>query len=188
VFNGEEDIVDLEQAVLAEPERIANPVDRGNRWPQRILHYREIVSYAAQVSTYFEVFGRDRVHVILFDDFKTDTAGVYEKVLGFLGVDSSFETSFEVVNPNAVVRSQNLMRLVRYPPEWMRGLLSAILPHPRLARARGGLIRLLEKQAPRQPVAARLRRALEAELRPDIERLGQLLDRDLSPWYDSERR
>ena len=188
VLNGEEEIVDLEQAVLAEPGRVAGFVERGNRRPQAVLYYRAVVSYAAQLATYFEVFGRNQVHVILFDDFMKDTSREYGNVLRFLEVDSGFRTSFEVINANAVARNRTLMRLLRYPPDWIRGPLNAILPHPPLARARAGLIGLLEKQVRRPPVPVNLRRALEAELRPDIERLGVLLDRDLSHWYDSENR
>ena len=33
--------------------------------------------YSEQVQKYFDVFGREQVHVIIFDDFVRDTAAVY---------------------------------------------------------------------------------------------------------------
>ena len=49
---------------------------------------------------YFEAFGRDRVHVIIYDDFRDQTLRTYAGTLAFLGVDAGFEPQIEVVNAN----------------------------------------------------------------------------------------
>ena len=47
------------------------------------LYYRHMVRFSEQVSRYFERFGKERVMVIIFDDFRSDTASVYRAVLEF---------------------------------------------------------------------------------------------------------
>jgi len=51
----------------------------------RYLGYRETTRFSEQIQRYFAVFGRERVHVVLFDDFASAPGIAYEKVLSFLG-------------------------------------------------------------------------------------------------------
>ena len=76
----------------------------GRRIPRGVkldatLFYRDIGRYAEQVQRYFDVFGRENVHVIVYDDFQDDTASVYRETLRFLGVDQEFQPCFEVKIP-----------------------------------------------------------------------------------------
>ena len=65
---------------------------------------------------YLDVFGRERVHVIVYDDFRDDTLAVYMGVCEFLGVDPEFEPQIEVVDSNKEVRSRILRTAVKRPP------------------------------------------------------------------------
>ena len=40
--------------------------------------------YAQQVERYFEVFGRERVHVILYDDFQDNALATDQETCAFL--------------------------------------------------------------------------------------------------------
>ena len=84
--NGNEDISDFTAALDAEPERRA-----GRRIPPHAhlpqgLWYTDVPRYAEQLERYFAVFGRDRVRVILFDDFVADIPATFRETLDFLGV------------------------------------------------------------------------------------------------------
>ncbi len=59
-----------------------------------------MVRFGSQLGRYVEAFGWDRLQVIVFDDFRDDTAAVYRATLEFLGVDPDFEPEFEVANAN----------------------------------------------------------------------------------------
>ena len=66
IFNVIEDIPDFAEALAAEPDRRA-----GKRLPPgpinvENLFYRHSVHFAEQLERYFEVFGRDNVHVMLY--------------------------------------------------------------------------------------------------------------------------
>ena len=74
LFNRQEEIEDFGSALAAEPAR-----RRGERLPPgplrpETLRYRETSRYADQLQRYFDVFGRERVHVIVFDDFRDATS------------------------------------------------------------------------------------------------------------------
>jgi hypothetical protein len=182
IFNVEEDLVDFGQALEAEPAR-----RRGERLPPgplRVenLFYRESVRFADQVQRYYDAFGRERVHVIVYDDFRDDTPAVYRGVLAFLGTDPAFAPDFAVSNPNKRVRLPALQRLVYQPPGPLLRLVPIIRRFPLAHAFRDRLLRLNSTPARRQQMDPDLRRQLIAELTPEIDRLGDLIGRDLSGW------
>jgi hypothetical protein len=189
LFSGVEDIEDFAEALAAEPDR-----KRGERLPpvthhpQEWLLYREAAQFAEQVERYLDVFGRDRVQVILFDDFRNDTAGVYADTLRFLGVDPGFQPDFDVHNANAAVRNRRLDGFMRRPPESVRRLVRAVLPATGLRRGIAGRLRRLNTtETPRPALDPALRAELQRELAPDIERLAELIGRDLGHWFGPVR-
>ena len=89
IFNVIEDIPDFAEALAAEPDGARASASRRGPINVENLFYRHSVRFAEQLERYFEVFGRDRVHVMLHDDLRRDGAGIVRGVLEFLGVDPS---------------------------------------------------------------------------------------------------
>ncbi len=178
LYAGSEDLADFADALDAEADRKA-----GRRIPARArnikaLFYREVGRYGEQVARYFDTFGREQVHVVLFDDFIRDPAGAYRSVLEFLRVDPDFRPSFQVVNAGAERRSWRVQQAL-LSPRVIRVARAVIPPRarPTVGRAWDRVNSRPQKRPPLDPqVAASLR----AELLPDIERLGSLLGRDLT--------
>ncbi len=184
LFNVEEDIVDFGAALAAEPDR-----RRGKRLPPgplRVenLYYRESVRFAEQLERYLDVFGRERVHVILFDDFRGDTPAAYRGVLEFLGIDPAFVPDFEVRNPNKQVRFKMLQRLVYQPPGPLLRAVPVLRRFPLVHRVREGVLKMNSAAKRRPAMDPKLRRRLLDELAPEIEQLGRLIGRDLSGWLE----
>jgi hypothetical protein len=182
IFNVEENLADFEEALAAEPAR-----RRGERLPPgpirpETLYYRHSVRFAEQLERYLDVFGADRVHVIVFDDFRDDTAATYRAVLEFLGVDPTFRPNFTVRNPNKQVRFPRLQRLVYQPPGPLLRLVPRLRRFPLVHRLRAAVLRANSAAARREAMDPGLRRRLTAEMAPDIDRLGRLIGRDLSAW------
>jgi sulfotransferase family protein len=180
VYGGTEDLEDFAQALAAEPER-----RRGGRLPRRFrntmgFRYREAARFVEPLRRYFEAFGRERTHVILFDDFRRDVAGVYRGVCAFLGVDPDFRPRFEVLNPNKDVWSEGLRDVLRFASPVTRAGLRAMLPSSLVRESlKRRLLSLNTRHVPRPPMDAELRGRLEEEFRPQIEELSELLGRDL---------
>jgi len=147
----------------------------------KMYQYRAVASYAEQVARYLDAFGRENVHVIIFDDFIRDPAASYRMTLDFLGIDATFQPELAVVNAHAANISPRLASLVRDPAvvRRLKRLVPRPLHHP-IGRLRAGLRGWNRKSARRAPVDLELRGRLRAELAPDVARLGELLGRDLS--------
>jgi hypothetical protein len=180
VYNGTETINDLAQALAAEePRRTAATSTRPRAAAK--LFYTEVVRYAEQLERYFKLFGREQVLVILYDDFKKDTASVYRNTLRFLGVDPDFQASLSVVNSNKRMRSAALQTLLREPPGALRAA-ARMIPTRTRYKIKTLLRKLGTSYEPRRPLDAALRAQLQQQLAPEVDRLAQLLDRDLSHW------
>jgi hypothetical protein len=180
VYNGNEDIEDFEAALEAEENR-----KKGLNLPKHFIEsifYRETVKYTEQLTRYIDIFGRENVHIIIFDDFIQDTALIFRETLRFLGVDEDFCPPFEKINANKKIRSRLLGKILKNPPkpvQWFaRLMLSPSIRHKLYSKA--GQMNTLHVQRP--TMAIELRRQLQAEFLPEIEMLSQLLERDLTYW------
>jgi hypothetical protein len=184
IYNVIEDIPDFADALAAEPDRMA-----GRRIPPGLINienlfYRHSVRFAEQLERYFDVFGRERVHVMLFDDLRRDGAGQMRGTLEFLGVDASLAEAPPTVNENKRVRSSRLQRWI-FTPKLVPLPLAHFLRRFELVRAvRTRMLEMNSEVQPRTPMDPVLRRQLLDEFRPEIEKLGKLLDRDLSGWLE----
>lgn len=186
LYNGNEDIADFEEALEAEQDRReGHRVPPGAPFPEG-LFYSRIAMYSEQLQRYIDIFGWDNVHIIIFDDFKNDTAGVYRKTLRFLGVQEDSQTTFKTINPNKRVRNNALQEFLQKPPEPVRILARTLLPRRRL---RFSLVQALSasntRYEQRSEMDPELRRHLQNEFAPEVERLGNLIGRDLSHWSRS---
>lgn len=182
LFNGNEDISDFETALNAEKDR-----KQGLQIPQKAnftagLFYRETVKYSEDVHRYISIFGRENVHIIIFDDFNHDTAKSYKETLCFLKVNESFQPSFQVVNPNKHVRNRALNNVLQKPPSFPLVLSKMLIPRTIRRILRDKLQQLSVQYTPRPPMDLHVRKRLQAEFAPEVERLGKLLERDLSHW------
>lgn len=178
--NATEDL-DFEAALAAEADR-----REGRRLPRlarnvKMYQYRAVASYAGQVARYFDAFGRENVHVIIFDDLVRDPAASYRATLEFLGVDPDFQTELSVVNAHTANISSRMATLLRDPSIVRRAKRLVPRPlHRQAAQVRERLRAWNRKPALRAPIDLELRDRLHAELAPDISRLSELLGRDLS--------
>jgi hypothetical protein len=183
LYNGNEEIGDFTAALDAEPDRRA-----GRRIPPHAhlpqgLRYTEVPRYAEQLERYFTAVGRDRVHVVLYDDFARDVRGAYREVLDFLGVDPGFSPpSFAVINANKRTRSERFRHFLARPPELPRRVIRLLVPGRLRRWAYERAKRLNVSAAQRAPMPNGTRERLQRTFAPEIERLSTLIGRDLSDW------
>lgn len=182
LYNGNEDIEDFNEALNAEAER-----KKGLRIPNHVLFikglfYRETVRYAEQVKRYFDVFGRDNVNVIIYDDFRSQTAEVYKKTLNYLGVDTEFVPHFQVINPNKKFRSAVLQRMLGEDApavvQWGRDLFPSFLKR----RMKQWLLSMNIRYVVRPEMPIAIRKQLQQELASEVHKLSDLLGRDFTHW------
>jgi len=99
--------------------------------------------YYEQVKRFFDTFGRERVHVIIFEEFTRQPAEHLRRLFSFLEVDPSFSPLIEVHNPSSASygkmdASQRARLLEQFAPNirQIEGLLGRNLSAVWLARDR----------------------------------------------------
>jgi hypothetical protein len=181
VYNGHEDL-GLADALAAEDDRAA-----GRRIPPqanfpRGLLYRQVATYAPQLTRYLDRFGRDRVHVIVYDDFKADVADAYRQTLAFLDVDLDHEPEFAVVNASKRSRNMVLRRALNDPPEWLRKAARRIAPRGVRRRLYRSAVSLNTEAAERDQLTGEAAEQLRLEMRGANRELETVLGRTLPAW------
>jgi len=176
---GDEDILDFAEALEAEEDRAAGrrPVPAQSTFPDGVF-YRRIARLTEQVQRYYDLFPRDRVHVIVFDDFRADTAAAVRDTYRFLGVDPDFVPDTPVVNPNKTYRSWTMRKLQQRIPGKAKDLVPASLRR----RASDAIYAMNRAYQPRDEMDPALRARLRVEFAPEVAALGELIGRDLSHW------
>ena len=189
LYQAVEDIGDFRLALEAEPGRRSGRFPPPAPYPAAIYFYRAIAKFSEQVERYLSAFGPGRVHILLQEDLRRDPASVVRGLLTFLGVDPAFAPDFPVVNANKRVRSVALQHLLRNPTRPVRRLLRRVIPFPAMRRRLvDGAVGWNVVRTPRRPLSRDLRRRLQAEFAPEVDRLGRLLGRDLaSIWWSPPR-
>ena len=156
----------------------------------RLLNYGKTARLGAQVERLFNRVGRERVHIIVFDDFTQDTLAVYRTVLDFLGLDYDGQTEFERRFESQMYRFYWLQRLF-FITATKGGKYRDTLERSRRKYREDGtkrpnLIRRIIKfnKVPVKPapLSPQFANTIRDELRDDVRLLGQLLQRDLGYW------
>jgi len=185
--DGNENLATFEDALAAENDRKAGRRLSRQTYLRQALDYRSTARFTDQVHRYFDVFGRDRVHVIIYDDLVADTLGVFQKTLEFLNVPPSPKNiNFAAINGHQTVKSTALRAFLQDP--LVRGTAISLrkrVPTPvfELIRHVGlQLCNMNGKEAKRNPMGSDLERQIRHEFAPEVERLGELLNRDLTHW------
>ena len=108
VSNGDENILDFKSALEAEEKRKRGIfIPKNIRFKER-LYYSEVVRFSEQIERYFNIFDKDSVHYVIYDNFKYDTKNEYKKTLEFLNVNPHFQPEFKIFNQNIRIRSKAL--------------------------------------------------------------------------------
>ena len=159
-------------------------------WPN-VLFYSEHVRYVEQLRRFHDRFPRDRVLVLIYDDYRRANEATVSSVLRFLEVED-IPLRAQRAKPTVEVRTPRLNSVLRQltvadhgVAGALRGSIKALTP----MRARQGLWHTIQKRVvfsePRPPDEVFMAE-LRQRLKPEVVALSEYLDRDLvSLWgYD----
>lgn len=175
-FSNLEDLPSFEAALDADA--------RGRKVTE--LTYRERAKFVTQVERYITVFGREKIHFIVYDDFKIDTRTVFQNTLRFLDVCSNSKQDFPRINGNRRARSRFAWRLVRQPPVPLRRIILPLTSRRFRSAIGRRLLQLNTIEEPRPPLESELKIRLQEEFATEIHKLSTLLGRDLTPWCSGQ--
>jgi hypothetical protein len=186
-----EDERDLARALSLEGERRrGRHLPRRSLWPQELL-YLDHVRYVEQVRRYHEVFPREQVLVLIYDDFRADNEATMRQLLRFLDLDDRVPELAVDPNPTMGMRSQRLDSALHAVSHGQGPLgraakrAASVIP----ADTRRATLRAVQRRvawgeppAPDELLMGSLRR----RLRPEVEALSEYLGRDLLALWGYE--
>jgi Sulfotransferase domain len=159
----QDELPDFAAAVAAEPRRLA-----ANESSKADMGYLARGRYLWQLERLAQLYPRDRIHVLLFEDLRDHPAREYTAVTRFLGVDDHHV-------PDILGAKINGFQKLRSPK--LRTL--TLRKHPLLRKV---VARVNTVDAEYPPIDPELRRRLVDELADERRALERWLDRDLSIW------
>ena len=185
VQNGAESEHDLRKALALEGERRhGRRIPRGSHWPAALM-YSERVRYTEQLQRFHNVFPREQILVLIYDDFLADNDGTIRRVLRFLDVEENAPPEVGRVNSSVDVRSPVLRRALHAivagngaPERATRGAIRSLSSRRLRAEVLYPLRRRVVFRAPEPPDEA-LMDELRSRYRSEVVALGDHLGRDL---------
>lgn len=186
VFTMDENVKKFPEAWGLQQERsTGRHIPRKCRDP-RLLRYAEIGMLGRQVDLLFKLVPRDRCKVIVFDDFAENPRQIYERVLAFIGLEYDGQKHFPRKRANRYYHSSLIQHALVRSPEPMVGLLRfaqrAMGAKELQKRLRRMLRELNTAQVSRPELDNEMRETLSRTFAPDVHRLSELLNRNLSHW------
>ena len=191
LMTGDETIRDFAKAWAKTPERAAGRAIPRSAADPRWLRYDEAGAFGSHVQRFFDVVGRERCHVVLFDDLSSDPQGAYAHLCRFLDLEPWPQTSFKARRQHYAYRLGWLQRLLKRPPRAVQSVLAGEKFNQREGQeAKKGAIMRVRKRlldwnkvpARRQPLDPALRAQIVDRFRGEVVDLSRLLRRDLSHW------
>ena len=176
-----ENIEDFEKAWRLQAVRLLGE-NVPPHWPDpATLSYGAIYRYAPQLRRVLQHVPEKQLHVIIYEEFFADPRSHYARVLEFLQLEPDTRATFPIVNGAIGSRSRHLERLLRKPPQWLKGLYAPMRPlFARAGFAPGqALWRLNAVRRQRAPLRPAFREELESYFADDIAELESLLGRQL---------
>jgi hypothetical protein len=188
-FNGTEQIQNFAEAIKAIPSRKNGKLLPNNPHPIKGLYYLDIARYTDQITRYIDLFGKENVRVIVFDDFKADSRKVYSETLEFLGLDSEIKHELpdneKVRNASKNYKNIYIQRLLSNPPKSIIKIGKFLIPTDSLRQNIWEKLRVLNVEwKPKPELDPELRNYLQKEYQPEVEKLSALLERDLASLWN----
>ena len=198
-YNGDETVRDFGRAwALVHERRLGKRVPKSCVDP-RLLDYREIGLLGKHVERFFEVVGRNRCFVSVFDDLVTNPRRQYREILYFVGLPWDDQSSFAVHRASLDVKLPSLQRLLKRPPKPVHAFLASnadvrressldgsrvapVLTPGALMKIRKRLLAWNRTSASPPHLSAELRSEIVNEVREDVAELSAVIRRDLNHW------
>jgi hypothetical protein len=146
--------------------------------------YVEFGMYYEQVKRYLDIFGKEQVKVIVFEEFIQHPVQTVNDILAFLGVSYTVTEISKEYNPYSVPRSPLALSIFAFF-RWLRARniktykMATLLPHSLIESL---LEKVLFKIAQKPKIEPKAVKFLQEIYHDDVIRLESLLDRSL-PWH-----
>jgi hypothetical protein len=169
---------------------------RGERIPKhcldpQLLLYRDVASFGLQIERLYQIVGRDRSLVLLFDDLVRNPLTLYKDVLRFIEVEYDGRTKFQRKLGSRTYRYRWLQRLLYAPLASKAHVADTLHLIWKMSqkKKKTGRKSWLEQFARWNTISTRpapltpgVKQMVRDTLAEDVTKLSNLLQRDVSHW------
>lgn len=181
-FNGD-DLSSTFEDALANQELRKTEFPEFYNCPTIAFQYQSIYSYYEQVKRYVDVFGKENVKVVVFEEFLKNKQVVYNEVLTFLGVEPH-TLDFTPINQNKEIRFVGLRKFILQPQRLVKGFFKLLIPYkPWRENIKQLLWTVNSKEVQRQKMKEKTQNMLKDFYKEDVEKLEQLLNKSLQNFW-----
>lgn len=160
---------------LTFPDALAAEASRREQNWGDIWRYAESSLYAERLQEFIEVFGKENVKVVLFEDFTKDTPTVLTELLNHIGVDPSVEINTEEkFNRTGVQKNEVISKMMRNPSR-LKTMVKLVIPANLRFRLRNWIINSNTGDKPELP--PELRQNLLSYFQENISSVERLIGR-----------
>ena len=182
----EENEPDFLTALALESDRKKEKVSSPRVTTPSYLYYSRRVQYYQQVKRYCDRFKPEQIKVIVFEEFKSNNERIYQEILEFLDVESSFTPEYGTVNANKEVKFKAVNNLVNSP--LLKNISKNLLSQEFNEFIRDNIVeKFFWHQAPKTTMPEEIKFKLMQEYKAQVAQISELIDVDLaSKWgYDN---
>ncbi len=155
--------------------------------------YRERGFYYKHLKPYFDLFPKENIKILLFDDFKKDNEKVIKELYNFLGVDSSFKPSIigKKINERTGTKFKGLRSIIsslasishQLEKSLIGKLIFAFKRKTKINKIFNRINELNTKESvEKDKLDSNLHKKLKKTYLEDIKKLEKLIGRDLKEW------
>ena len=159
-------------------EREKERADLGWGWDWR---YVEAGLYHKQLERYFQLFGKEKMKIFLYEEYSSNSGAFFTELFDFLGVDSSFRPDTTVRYRTAGLTRSYAFQAFIDRPGGVKSLAKRIMP---TALTKGVKARIASwNKARPDPLTETVRQEVfEHYFEDDCKKLEGLIGKDLSQW------
>jgi sulfotransferase family protein len=159
----------------------ARDLTASSDWARPDSHWMQISKYHEALSRYFDRFPRERIHIFLFDDFRSDVLGCVRDLYRAIGVYPGFVPDLDTPHNIGGMPANRTLEKV-FTSGSVKKALEPWIPRRAADMARRLRTRNLRK-AP--PLPEGLKAELGLHFRDDIAMTSELIGRNLDHWLST---
>ena len=185
LYSGRESIASIEKAWHCCVDR-----KKGVMLPKHVkakehLYYDEVCKYSVQLERVFDNVHSDRVKIVFFENFVTNTRNIVKDVFNFLGVDCEYDIKIQVINSNKVHKFYRVSNFLMHPPYPINKIKKYLKKNSLIKKNTPlrGFYEFMSVKKKREMLSESLSEKIINNYRADIVCLEGLLNVDLNNWF-----
>ena len=144
---------------------------------EQLIIYGDIAKIGIQVERLLSIVSRDRIHFVLYDDFKSSTKFEYMKILDFLNVHREGFPSFKTHNKTYRIKNVAITKVINYV---------SLLKKQMNINTKFNVVNKIHKvnvtKEPLDKLSSKFLLKMDKFFDGDIRLLSKLIKKDLSKW------